>query len=192
MIQRCENAKNTNYKYYGAKGIEVCDEWHEFEKFDKWAMKNGYQNGLSIDRINPRGNYKPTNCRWATREQQDNNRTDTLFDVIDGEKMSLKQISKKYEVPYSRITFRYKKGFRGEELLIPKQQGNRLDGRKKKKRYYKNNVESVQTIKWLIHNTKMSQKEIAEKYGVNQTLISAIKRGVVHGDVEAKKPKDFK
>ena len=75
MIQRCYNPKTKAYKDYGGRGITVCDEWlHDSKAFCDWAMANGYQEGLSIDRIDVNGNYEPSNCRWATAKQQANNK----------------------------------------------------------------------------------------------------------------------
>lgn len=71
MKQRCLNDKSTHYSYYGGRGITICDEWvNNSSSFLIWAMNNGYQEGLSIDRINSDGNYEPSNCRWATRTTQ--------------------------------------------------------------------------------------------------------------------------
>jgi hypothetical protein len=70
MIQRCENNKNDNYRYYGAKGISVCAEWHDPHVFIKWAEKNGYFNHLTIDRINNLEGYNSSNCRWVTMKEQ--------------------------------------------------------------------------------------------------------------------------
>lgn len=71
MKTRCYFSKNRNYRYYGAKGITVCDEWRtSFIAFHKWAMEAGYRDDLSIDRIDPTAGYEPSNCRWATRFQQ--------------------------------------------------------------------------------------------------------------------------
>jgi hypothetical protein len=67
MKQRCYNQKAPNYIYYGAKGIIVCDEWHDFDAFADWAYKNGYNDSLTIDRINPKKGYFPENCRWLSR-----------------------------------------------------------------------------------------------------------------------------
>ena len=66
MKSRCNNSNDSSYKYYGAKGIKVCKEWSYFKDFKEWAFKNNYQEGLTIDRINPIGNYEPDNCRWIT------------------------------------------------------------------------------------------------------------------------------
>lgn len=69
MKARCFKPTLKTYKYYGAKGISVCNEWLDFSVFQSWAMLNGYQDGLSIDRINSDGNYCPENCRWITRSE---------------------------------------------------------------------------------------------------------------------------
>lgn len=75
MKQRCYNPNDKKYKDYGARGISICDEWlQSFGAFHDWAEQNGYQRGLSIDRINVDGNYEPSNCRWATDVEQANNK----------------------------------------------------------------------------------------------------------------------
>jgi len=74
MKHRCNNINSISYKYYGGRGISVCAKWMDFLTFYKWAIKNGYQKGLSIDRINNNGNYEPSNCRFVTRAVQANNR----------------------------------------------------------------------------------------------------------------------
>lgn len=71
MKQRCYNPKNTHFKYYGGKGITVCNEWkNNFMDFYSWAMNNNYTDFNEIDRINGNGNYNPVNCRWATKDTQ--------------------------------------------------------------------------------------------------------------------------
>ena len=74
MLQRCENPNATKYELYGGRGIKVCKEWHTYAAFRDWALSHGYADDLSIDRINPNGNYEPSNCRWATDKEQSNNR----------------------------------------------------------------------------------------------------------------------
>ena len=69
MKNRCNNANMASYKWYGAKGVKVCDEWCDYAKFKAWALTNGYADNLSIDRIDPDGDYEPSNCRWITRNE---------------------------------------------------------------------------------------------------------------------------
>jgi len=75
MKRRCYNPKASNYKRYGGRGIRICDEWLEdYMNFHTWAMDNGYEEGLSIERIDNDGDYEPSNCTWATPTKQARNR----------------------------------------------------------------------------------------------------------------------
>lgn len=70
MKQRCRDPNGKSYKNYGGRGIKVCQEWtDDFEAFYTWAMAHGYQEGLTIDRIDNDGDYKPDNCQWITLEE---------------------------------------------------------------------------------------------------------------------------
>ena len=90
MKQRCNNDKNPAYKYYGGKGVCIYGRWMEnFDAFRKWSLDNGYEEGLSIDRIDPDGGYNPKNCRWVTMKKQSNNKLNSMFIVIDGEKFTI-------------------------------------------------------------------------------------------------------
>jgi hypothetical protein len=66
MHYRCYNKNAPRFKYYGGKGVKVCEEWANFVDFYSWAVTSGYKEGLSIDRINPDSDYMPSNCRWIT------------------------------------------------------------------------------------------------------------------------------
>lgn len=75
MRRRCYKRENKSYKYYGARGVIVCEEWkNDFQAFYDWSMSHGYNDNLTIDRINPYGNYEPSNCRWATWTEQSLNK----------------------------------------------------------------------------------------------------------------------
>jgi hypothetical protein len=75
MINRCYRQENKDYLFYGGRGISICEEWkNSYEAFRDWANANGYTDDLSIDRIDPDGNYEPSNCQWVSSKKQANNR----------------------------------------------------------------------------------------------------------------------
>ena len=74
MRRRCNKETDRSFKDYGGRGITVCKEWDKFEAFQKWSIENGYNDNLSIDRIDTNGNYEPSNCRWTDWETQAGNR----------------------------------------------------------------------------------------------------------------------
>ena len=81
MKSRCENPNREKFKDYGGRGIEICDEWHDSWSFVKWALTNGYQKGLQIDRIDNNKGYSPDNCRWVTPKQNSRNRRNTKLTI---------------------------------------------------------------------------------------------------------------
>ena len=91
MMERCYLPSNGNYMRYGGKGVTVCDEWHDINKFAEWVETSGYAPCLTIDRIDPRGNYEPNNCRWLTRSENSKKqfedrkaRTKEMVEVVHG------------------------------------------------------------------------------------------------------------
>lgn len=83
MKSRCYNPNVESYQWYGGKGIGVCEEWMSFEPFYEWAMTHGYEQNLSIDRIDNSKGYLPENCRWATDKEQSRNTTRTVCNERD-------------------------------------------------------------------------------------------------------------
>ena len=105
MIYRCFK-KGPDYEKYGGRGITVCEEWlwkEGFNNFKKWSLKNGYREGLSIDRIDVNGNYEPNNCRWATAREQCWNKRNTRWIYINGEKVSLAKWAYENNIPNYRV-----------------------------------------------------------------------------------------
>ena len=107
MRQRCEKPKCSTYHKYGAKGIKVCREWCSFENFRDWSLTNGYNDSLTIDRINPSGNYEPSNCRWVTQKVQQNNRSNNIKLTYKGVTHSITEWSSILHIPISILYGRY-------------------------------------------------------------------------------------
>lgn len=125
MIQRCYNAKNPKYPLYGGRGITVCDDWKgEYTKFKTWAMSNGYEENLTIDRANVNGNYSPENCRWATRREQANNTRRNVLITYDGDTKTMSEWATQYGIPYKTLWHRLNNGWE-----IPKAISTPLSGK---------------------------------------------------------------
>ncbi|MEK5139095.1 hypothetical protein MKZ18_06485 [Priestia sp. FSL W8-0001] len=152
MRNRCKNHKNSSFKNYGGRGIEISEEWDVFENFYKWSMENGYNDELSIDRINNDGNYEPSNCRWETREVQANNTRINVFTEVEGVTRTLSEHARHYNINYFTFHHRYHEiGLRGEDLIKPvqkKQLSIEIDGQIKSlkawARHYGLNYRTVQ------------------------------------------------
>lgn len=85
MKGRCNTESSSFYGIYGGRGIKVCPEWeNSFEAFRDWALANGYQDHLTIERKDTNGDYCPENCCWATEKEQARNRSTTVFITVDG------------------------------------------------------------------------------------------------------------
>lgn len=111
MKARCYYKNDYNYKNYGGRGISVSDIWrNSFLAFRNWALSNGYNDNLTIDRIDVNGNYTPENCRWIPISEQQSNKRTNVFIEYNGESLTLKQIAKKYAEPkgISYKTFWYR------------------------------------------------------------------------------------
>lgn len=94
MRRRCNNPSRINYHRYGGRGINVCEDWNtNFVAFYDWAMNNGYQDNLSIDRIDNDAGYYPNNCRWVSNTTQANNRRNNRYLEFEGKKRTISEWS---------------------------------------------------------------------------------------------------
>lgn len=106
MIWRCYRKEHNSYKYYGARGISVCDEWQTFEPFYQWALSNGYKENLTLDRINNDGNYEPSNCRWITIKEQANNRRTNRLIIYNGETKTISEWAELLGITHQALEYR--------------------------------------------------------------------------------------
>lgn len=108
MRERCNNPNSQAYKDYGGRGISICKDWQDdYMNFYNWSINNGYDEKLTIDRINVNGNYEPTNCRWATTNEQCNNRRNNIKITYNGKTQTLFQWCQEYNLDYRMILARY-------------------------------------------------------------------------------------
>lgn len=105
MKARCYNENSIEYKRYGFRGISICEEWkNNFEAFYDWAVENGYEEKLTIDRIDVNGNYEPSNCRWSTTLEQGCNKRNNHFLTVDGETKILSQWEREFNIHSSTMS----------------------------------------------------------------------------------------
>lgn len=117
---RCYNENNQDYNSYGGRGIAVCDEWkNDFLSFYRWALESGYEEALTIDRIDVNAGYSPENCRWASMAEQSNNRRNNKLFTLNGRTMTLAEWSKVAGVKYGDIQNRLRYGYSFEEAINP-------------------------------------------------------------------------
>lgn len=85
MLNRCYSKKDKNYRWYGEKGIKICDEWtNDYFAFEQWALSHGYKEGLTIDRKDSNKDYCPKNCRWISRVNNSKYKSSTVLTEVDG------------------------------------------------------------------------------------------------------------
>lgn len=111
MKQRCLNPNHPKYKRYGGRGIKICSEWYDIKNFADWALKNGWKDGLTIDRIDNNGNYCPENCRWVSISQNSRNKKTTKIDMIKAQEIRSRinedwyELAKEYNCSHGNIWF---------------------------------------------------------------------------------------
>ena len=117
MMQRCYNPQTRSYKWYGGKGITVCDEWRNFKGFKTWALTSGYKEGLSIERIDNGKGYSPNNCKWIPLSEQAKNRKSNHYITINGKTKTLSDWARCLKIKKSTLCKRLIRGFSKEDAL---------------------------------------------------------------------------
>ncbi len=120
MRARCIRLSSKDYKNYGARGIIVCEEWrNHFESFYHWAIQQGYEDHLTLDRIDVNGNYEPANCRWATIKEQANNTRVNRRITINCETKTIAEWAALAGISPKALRYRIESGWNEKDLLVP-------------------------------------------------------------------------
>lgn len=169
MKNRCNNPNNSSYHNYGARGIRVCSEWNDFRVFVAWAESNGWAEGLVLDREKSNGNYEPSNCRWITVKENNNNTRSNVRYLYHGELLTLPQISKKSDISLPCLVSRiYLSKWPIEKAFIA-----RCDFKGEKHHLARLSEREVLEIRALA-TSGISCREMAKNYPVSQASIKRI------------------
>lgn len=178
---RCYNPNTPHYERYGGRGIEMCAEWKDdFQTFANWALANGFDinstgKEQSIDRIDPNGNYDPTNCRWASKLEQARNRCDSVNIEYLGERLPLAEYAMVSGVDRIYAFRASKRGLSGIEI---KKEWDLLHNSSDK---YMGTKEAAtafgvtsQTIKIWIHNGSIPYVRAASKFLIPREYVEKL------------------
>jgi hypothetical protein len=162
MKARCHRQNSKDYKNYGARGITVCEEWrNKFENFYQWAIDNGYEEYLTLDRKDVNGNYEPTNCRWATTKEQGNNTRYNRYITINGETNTIAEWSQITGIGPKALRYRIESGWDEKDLLLPV---------------------GVHKVYITVGNETKTIKEWSREKGISDTVISKRYKSGIRGE----------
>jgi hypothetical protein len=117
MVGRCNNPSDIYYHNYGGRGIAVCNEWQDASTFIAWALANGWEEGLQIDRIDNDGNYEPGNCRFVTRSENCRNMRSNRLLTFRGATKPISVWAEQLSIPEGTIRSRTRRGWTPEQAL---------------------------------------------------------------------------
>lgn len=164
MRARCYTKSSINFQYYGDRGITVCSEWDNFNDFYSWAINSGYEDSLSLDRIDVNGNYCPENCRWITPEEQQHNKRSNHLITHEGETKTLTQWARTINIKPQTLSKRLRSGMSFETAIkTPVKPRNTIT--------VSNKITAARFIEAL-KDSGMKQRVLAQKIGVNESTIS--------------------
>jgi hypothetical protein len=121
MVYRCHGGNDAMpyYDGYEGRGIIVTPAWHDYDRFHRWAILNGYLSGLTLERVNVDGNYEPSNCTWATRTAQQRNRRDSVYLTFKGKRQHLEDWAIERGIKPATLRSRLRAGYSIQSALNP-------------------------------------------------------------------------
>ena len=143
MKRRCYDKNTDSYRWYGKRGVSYCKEWEKFEPFYKWAKSNGYEDSLTIDRIDPNVGYCPENCRWVDIKTQQRNKRSNFILTYKNESHCCSEWAEILGIKYETLLSRKRRGYPVEEILFHKK-GKLFYQRKSKS--CKKNIKNAEKI----------------------------------------------
>lgn len=173
---RCYNKNEPSYKYYGAKGIVMCDEWKD--NFMQFFIDMGKRpaDKQSIDRIDSKGNYCKENCRWATQKEQNNNKKSNVLVTYNGKTQNIAQWAEETGLSYNTLYFRLVRDKLPIEEAFSKRYNSKTAAGLKNRKLNKDQVEEIYT-------TSIPSKELATKYNVEVSTIILIRANKAYIDI---------
>ena len=171
MRYRCYSSKSPLFPYYGGKGIRICDEWNDdFMSFYNWAISNGYEKGLTIDRIDYNGDYCPKNCRWVTNAQQQQNKSNVPLYEYKGEIFTTGQFEKFLNGPKrGYVLHRVKRGMTLEQIADEWTEQKEIETKYVPlKKYAEDNGITIVAARWKVKTGKLSVRNWKGHYYVRK------------------------
>lgn len=174
MIQRCHNALAPGYKHYGARGVKVCERWRR--SFMAFAADMGprpagtFPSGralYSIDRIDVDGNYEPSNCRWATMDEQKRNRTDSRWLTIGDRTMIASDWAREANMSTALLTWRLKRMSPESAISPTRTKAVRAESHPRTKMTWE--------VARAIRESSETALALAARYGVSDTLVAQVR-----------------
>lgn len=119
MTDRCYNKKNNAYRYYGGRGIKICESWRGEKGFENFYKDMGAKKGnlVTIERIDVNGDYTPNNCMWASRNEQTKNKRCNVMYFMDGKSFNRNELAAYFSINNKSIVYYEKKGFSKQEII---------------------------------------------------------------------------
>lgn len=172
MKQRCYYNKSVGFKNYGGRGIVVCDEWkNNYLLFLDWALANGYSDQLTLDRIDSNGNYEPSNCRWVSYVQQNNNSSNNVLLTFNGVTHTIAEWSRIVGLKKSTIEYRKRIGWSDEKALTTPLLQKSLT---------KEQVDNIRNKR----KNGVSCKELSKEYNIGLTTVYELIKGKTYKKYE--------
>lgn len=166
MKQRCLNKSNSSYHNYGGRGITVCDEWlgkNGAQNFIHWALNNGYKDDLTIERIDVNKGYSPDNCRWVTKQEQSENKRNTVWLKNDTSEIQMCKLCKNNSISYRTAYGRFSRNCTFDEIVKKSDLRSTRSGNRKKVvcKTTSGSVFHYTSIRSAVREAKISYKKIS-------------------------------